>query len=124
MNSSTCCGARPTNWPSVEHGLEVHSGQQRIGTQTIEQIVLARAGLQRRRDRLTVAANALVYFLPIAALRHGRHQDVLGGHVRENLGHVASDHLGIDDQPVADIQGQTQHGVGASGTLAAASDGG
>ena len=87
--------------------------------QAIEQIVFIGTGLQRRRDRLTVSANTLVDSLPVAAARHGRHEDVLGRHVRKNLGHASVDHIGIDDETIAEIQGQSQHGVGDTPTAEA-----
>ncbi len=90
--------------PPVEYRVEIHPGQQWVGAQAIEQIVFIRAEPSCRRDGLAMATNALVHLLAIPAVRHGGHEDVLGGHVRKNLGHTTIDYFGINDQPIAEVQ--------------------
>ena len=98
---------------TIQHGSEIHTRQQRIGLQAIQKIVFIRASLQGGRNCLAMTADALVDLLAISAVSDRRHQEVLRRHVRKNGGDVAGDHLRIDDQAIADVQGQTRHGVGA-----------
>ena len=62
-------------------------------------------------------AQPLVQLLPVAALFHRLHHDVFAGHEGQ-LGHqAAADHLGVDHQPVGDVQHDVQDGVGGQEAL-------
>ena len=62
-------------------------------------------------------AQTLVQLLPVAALFHGLHHDVLAGHEGQLGHHAAAHHLGIHHQTVADVQQNVQNGIGRQEAL-------
>ena len=96
----------------VEDFVESGVGEQLILAEEIEEVVSACSLADLGSDRSAVVLDALMSGLTIAAGGDDGHQDVLGGHERQDFHDIAGDDGREHLQAVGDVQGQPEHAVG------------